>query len=123
MLLGQVEPTTIDLDEIEARLQRPGVRAGRAVAARDRHVLGGRSVRDLRRAARRTSQPWLKDAQINRDRNLRLQYLAGRGLNLYRADVIYADMLNYAKEPDGVFTGSPEKMQALTQRIRTNQGR
>ena len=32
-------------------------------------------------------------------------------------------MLNYAKEPDGVFTGSPEKMQALTQRIRTNQGK
>jgi hypothetical protein len=65
----------------------------------------------------------VKDAQINRDRNLRLQYLAGRGLNLYRADTIFADMLNYAKEPDGVFTGSPEKLQTLIQRIRTNQGR
>jgi spermidine synthase len=71
----------------------------------------------------RDYEPWLKDAQINRDRNLRLQYLAGRGLNLYRADVIFADMLNYAKEPDGIFTGSPNRLQALTEKIRTNQGR
>jgi spermidine synthase len=71
----------------------------------------------------RDFEPWLKDAQINRDRNLRLQYLAGRGLNLYRADVIFADMLNYAKEPDGIFTASPDRMQALVQKIRTNQGR
>jgi hypothetical protein len=32
-------------------------------------------------------------------------------------------MLNYAREPDGVFTGSPDRLQALIQRIRTNQGR
>ena len=54
--------------------------------------------------------PWLKDAQINRDRNLRLQYLAGRGLNLYRADMIFADMVSYAKDPQGIFTGSPDKV-------------
>ena len=31
-----------------------------------------------------TCKPWMQDAQINRDRNLRLQCtLAGRGLNLY----------------------------------------
>ncbi len=41
-------------------------------------------------------QPWLKDASINRDRNLRLQYLAGLGLNLYQSESIYADMLAYA---------------------------
>ena len=99
VLLGQVEPTTIDLDEIEARLQRPGVRAGRASRCA-RSACTRRSICSRPTPGRRrTSQPWLKDAQINRDRNLRLQYLAGRGLNLYRADVIYADMLNYAKDP------------------------
>ena len=67
--------------------------------------------------------PWLQDAQINRDRNLRLQYLAGRGLNLYRADVIFADMLNYAREPDGIFTGSERQVQSLLQKIRAAQGR
>ena len=37
--------------------------------------------------------PWLADAAINRDRNLRLQYLAGMGFNLYQSEAIYADML------------------------------
>ena len=118
MLLGQVEGTTINLDEIEATAQAAGIRAGRAVAARDRDVLGRRSVRDLCRP-RTDFAPWLKDAQINRDRNLRLQYLAGRGLNLYQADVIYADMLNYSRAPDAIFTGSEDLRQDLLQKIRT----
>ena len=36
---------------------------------------------------------WLEDAPINRDLNLRLQYLAGVGLNLYRADIIFSNMV------------------------------
>jgi spermidine synthase len=122
VLLGQVEPTKIDLDEMEARLQRPEY----APMAQSLREIGMFSAVDLfatYAGSAKDYEGWLKDAQINRDRNLRLQYLAGRGHNLYRADVIFADMLNYAKEPDGVFTGSPERMQALTQRIRTNQGR
>ena len=47
--------------------------------------------------------PWMSDAIINRDRNLRLQYLAGLGLNLYQSDVIYADMLKYARYPEELF--------------------
>ena len=68
-------------------------------------------------------QPWLKDAQINRDRNLRLQYLAGRGLNLYRAGEIFAEMLPFAQDPQGVFTGSDATMTELMRRIRVSQGR
>ena len=49
--------------------------------------------------------PWLADAAINRDRNLRLQYLAGLGLNLYQSDAIYADMLQYRRYPDELFVG------------------
>jgi spermidine synthase len=36
---------------------------------------------------------WLKGAAINRDRNLRMQYLAGTGLNLDESAAIYADLL------------------------------
>jgi spermidine synthase len=122
VLLGQVEPTTIDLDEMEARLQRPEY-APVAQSLRDIGMFSAVDLFATYAGSAKDYEGWLKDAEINRDRNLRLQYLAGRGHNLYRADVIFADMLNYAKEPDGVFTGSPEKMQALTQRIRTNQGR
>jgi spermidine synthase len=69
-------------------------------------------------------QPWLKDATINRDRNLRLQYLAGLGLNLYQADVIYADMLrNVTRMPEDLFVASEQTRQALFAGISRAQGR
>jgi spermidine synthase len=68
-------------------------------------------------------QPWLRDAQVNRDRNLRLQYLAGRGLNLYRAGDIFAEMLPFAQDPQSVFTGSDALMQSLMQKMHAAQGR
>ena len=51
-------------------------------------------------------KPWLKDAPINRDRNLRLQYLAGLGLNLYQSGPIYSEMLTYRTLPQNLFVGS-----------------
>ena len=85
MLLGQVEPTHIDLDAVAAKLERPEY----APLKKSLGEIGMHSVTDLfgtfaGKAA--DFKPWLQDAQINRDRNLRLQYLAGRGLNLYHAD-------------------------------------
>ena len=68
--------------------------------------------------------PWLSDAMINRDRNLRLQYLAGLGLNLYQSGAIYADMLKHATRfPDELFTASPSTMQTLRMGIAREQGR
>jgi spermidine synthase len=122
VLLGQVEGTRINLDDLEVRLQRPEyapIRKSLAEIGMDSAVdlfaTYGGSAEDL--------QPWLRDAQINRDRNLRLQYLAGRGLNLYRADAIYAEMLPYANDPENVFTGSDERMQSLLDKIRHAHGR
>src|SRR5207237_8351331 len=69
-------------------------------------------------------EPWLRDAQINHDRNLRLQYLAGLGLNLYRADVIYADMLrNVSKMPDDLFTAGDGSRNQLNSAVRQPWGR
>jgi spermidine synthase len=116
VLLGQVDGTTIDLDEIDARLKRPEydqVRLSLAqigmYSATDLFATYGGSAEDMK--------AWTTDAQINRDRNLRLQYLAGRGLNLYRADAIYAEMLPHAREPEGVFVGSHALTQELLQKI------
>ena len=50
-------------------------------------------------------RPWLADAQINRDKNLRLQYLAGFGLNLYEQASIYAEMIQGAAVSGGVVHG------------------
>jgi spermidine synthase len=122
VLLGQVEPTRIDIDEMEARLQRPEY-APMAQSLRDIGMFSAIDLFGTFAGQAKDYEGWLKDAQINRDRNLRLQYLAGRGLNLYRADVIFADMLNYAKDPEGIFTGSADRMAALLQKMRTNLGR
>jgi spermidine synthase len=123
VLLGQVEDTRIDVDAIQAKLQRPEY----APMAQSLREIGMNSAVDLFATfAGRASdlQPWLADAKINRDRNLRLQFLAGLGLNLYQSDVIYSGMLAYARRfPDELFVASPETMQALRAGIAREQGR
>jgi spermidine synthase len=58
-------------------------------------------------------KPYTTGAQINNDRDLRLQYLAGLGLNRNEGDKIYADILQYNKFPEGLFSGSEETMSHL----------
>ena len=123
VLLGQVEDTKIDVDAIQAKLQRPEY----APMAQSLREIGMNSAVDLFStfAGRaKDLQPWLADAAINRDRNLRLQFLAGMGLNLYQSDVIYSGMLAYAHRfPDELFIGSPETLNALRAGILREQGR
>ena len=57
--------------------------------------------------------PWLEDSQINRDRDLRLMYLAGLRLNRYEEVSIYRELLRYREFPDDLFTGSPERVGRL----------
>ena len=66
--------------------------------------------------------PWLADAQINRDANLRLQYLAGMGLNVYQNASIYDQMLRYRKYPENLFTGSPSERELLRQMLSSPPG-
>ena len=122
VLLGQADGTTINLDEIEARLLRPEY----APVKKSLEEIGMYSAVDLfatYAGSAEDMKPWLSDAQINRDSNLRLQYLAGRGLNFYRADVIFAEMLPYATDPKGIFQGSQALQDALLSKIRSSQGR
>ena len=67
---------------------------------------------------------WLAGAEINRDRNLRLQYLAGLGLNEHSETDIYnhmtADGTQFSRE---VFTGSPELMEYLQRAIESGTSR
>jgi spermidine synthase len=116
VLVGQLEPTHINVDEIQARLNRPEY----APLVQSLREIGFNSAIDLFSTfAGRASdlKPWLKDAAINRDRNLRLQYLAGLGLNLYQAGPIYADMLMYRGDPGDLFVGSEQTIQSLRRMI------
>jgi spermidine synthase len=60
---------------------------------------------------------WLKDAQINTDRNLRLQYLAGMGSGAGQAAQIYEDLLRQRRFPEDLFVGSQATTDALRQAL------
>ncbi len=116
VLLGQAAPGPIDIDRIEARLRSPGF--GR-VAASLGEVGFGSAVSLLATYAGEAGdlRPWLAGAAINRDRNLRLQYLAGMGVNLRVGDAIYQRMLMHRALPSGRFGGSESSKAMLWQAI------
>ena len=121
VLLAQVEPTKVDLDALQHRLEQPDHRA----VMRSLQDVGFQSGTDvLATYAGRASElaTWLKDAQINLDKNMRLQYLAGMGVNNTAAAPIYSEMLGYRKFPAGMFTGSPQAIQALKNAIEAPAG-
>lgn len=67
---------------------------------------------------------WLAGAQINRDRNMRLQYLAGLGLNDYVQQQIFDDMVSGGVAyPESLFIGSDDLLADLRRRIARQQGR
>jgi spermidine synthase len=120
--MGQLEPIRIDVDAIQAKLDSPEF----AEVAQSLREIGIYSALDLFSNYAGTPAdlaPWVADAQINRDRNLRLQYLAGMGFNLYEAGPIYASMIRYARYPENMFVGSPETLASLRDAIARKQGR
>jgi spermidine synthase len=118
VLVGQVKPLHIDLGAIQERLRRPEY----APVVKSLKEIGFNGVVDLfsTYAGRGADlKPWLKDAAINRDRNLRLQYLAGLGLNVYQAGPIYADILMYRQDPGDLFVGSEDLIQQVRAMIQS----
>jgi spermidine synthase len=114
IVLGSADPMTIDVDDAQARMERA------VPAAQSLHDVGFFSAISLLATyAGRNSDltPWLANAEINRDRNLRLQYLAGMASNLYQEGGIYEEILSYRKFPDGLFAGSDDSRQALKKEI------
>jgi spermidine synthase len=105
VLAGHATPQTIDVDSMQARLDNPA-NARVAASLADVGFPNAGSLLATYAGQARDLAPWLADAQINRDANLRLQYLAGMGLNTYDNAAIYDDMLRYRKYPDNLFTGA-----------------
>src|SRR5687768_10255439 len=71
VIMGQAEPIKINLDQMEAKLQSPAY----VQVTQSLREIGFSSAVDLFSTYAGTAQdlePWLKDASINRDRNLRL---------------------------------------------------
>src|ERR1019366_654181 len=109
VILGQVEPPRIDLDAVQKRVDARNI-------AQSLAEVGMNSAVDLFSTYAGRAQdlkPWLKEAPLNRDRNLRMQYLAGLGLNLDDSAAIYAGMLTYTRFPSDVFTSTEGRVDQL----------
>jgi spermidine synthase len=116
VLFGQLEDAKINVDAVQARLDDPA----NAPIAQSLREIGIFSAVDLfgTYAGRRSDmQNWLSDAIINTDRNLKLQYLAGLGLNLYQSDAIYRAMIRDVRYPEELFEGSEATLKALRSKI------
>jgi spermidine synthase len=127
ILFGQVEPTRIDIDEFQRRVDRPD------------HQLVKESLEEVGFGALRTGlddivpegidllatylgdaaslREWSRGAQINTDRNLRLQYLAGMWLNSQMGEQIRSGILARYRFPERTFSGSPASLRALKQAL------
>jgi spermidine synthase len=112
VLLGQAEPTKIDVDQLQEKLERPDQAR---VAASMREVGFGSAIALLSTYAGQASdlRSWLAGAEINRDGNLRLQYLAGLALNKSMEGAIYNQMLTYRRYPENLFVVSDQLRPAL----------
>ncbi len=119
VLLGSSAPLTIDLDRIDERLSAPQSRLLRESLA----DIGCDNAADLLSTFVATGtqlQAWLAGAEINRDSNLRLQYLAGLGINAYEQEAIYRDIHAAGSIPEGLFTGSQVRINRLRKLARRN---
>ena len=112
VLLGQDGDLRVDLDALTALSGDPA----RAAASASLEEVGFPSPVALLGTFASYAPDlalWLKGAAINRDRNLRLQYLAGLGLNTARGMTIYDEIMADRRFPTAMFTGSPSLLAEL----------
>jgi spermidine synthase len=116
VFLGQADPLKVNPSEVQQRLERPDY----APVAESLREIGVNSAYDLfgTYAGQKSDVGrWTRGAEVNRDADLRLSYLAGWGINSNLEDFLYRRMLRYRKSPDNLFTGTPEQMARLAQAI------
>ena len=121
VMLGQDGPLVIDLDTLQRRLERPDY--ARVRQSLEPLALGSAVELLSTYAGRfRDLRGWLARAEINRDRNLRLQYLAGLQLDSSGGANAYGEMLNYRQFPEDIFRPGDTRLEELRQRMEARRG-
>jgi spermidine synthase len=112
VLIGRLEESQINVDDLQQRLDRPEysrVRSSLAEvefnSATDLLAMYAGGASDLK--------PMLSGAQINGDLNMRLQYIAGWGLNSVMAAKLYRQILSYRRFPEHLLTGTGDRIESL----------
>jgi spermidine synthase len=119
VLYGRLGDEPIDVDAIQAKLEDP-VNAPIANSLAEVGIYNAVDLFGTYAGSAGDLEGWLSDAQINTDRNLKLQYLAGLGLNLYENAAIHRSMVQDVAYPDDLFVGSPGTLTRLRSRIDTS---
>jgi len=113
-------PIKIDIDAMEQRLRSPEYKT----LAQSMSFVGFPSATDLYATYLgdlASMGEWLKGAQINTDRNMRLQYVAGWAIHANMADPLYRKILAMRKIPRPYFTGSEAALGELYRRMHAPQ--
>jgi spermidine synthase len=116
VILGQVESTKIDVDKLRERLHSVDY----LQVSQSLREIGFNSALSLLATyagRRKDLTEWLENAEINRDSNMRLQYLAGMGLNLFQSEQIFDEMESYRIFPEDLFTASEQDINTLRQTL------
>lgn len=116
VLIGSVDAAPVNVNALQRRLDQPGYSGVAASLAET----GFHSAVDLLATyAGRASglAPMLANATINEDLNLRLQYLAGLGLNSTDASHIYEEIREYRKFPADMLVGDGENLDKVRELI------
>ena len=114
MLLGQEGPLEIDVVALREKLDR------NELVENSLTQVGYDSLERLLAAytAQRSDlESWLQDAQINHDRSLRLQYMAGLSLHAKNEMAIYETLIGYRNFPKGIFVAPPDQQAELHQAL------
>ncbi len=112
VFMGQLTPLKIDLDAVQKRYSLPEHETVRQ-SLRDIGVMNLFDLFSTYTASAADLAPYVKNAEINTDGDLKLSYLAGWGINSTLDDFLYRQMLKYRTTPTSVFAGSPENVKVL----------
>jgi len=115
MMLGSADAVEIDVNQLAARIER-----NPRLAQSLEDVDLGYFITLLATYFTRGSdlEEWLEDAQINRERSLRLQYFAGFSVETYELREIYRAMVPYRQYPEDILIAPREIRQRVEARWR-----
>jgi len=116
VLLGRPDAGPVNVDDLQRRLDQPAYsRVAQSLADVEFHS----AVDLLATYAGRSADlaPFVADAPINEDLNMRLQYLAGMGVNSTTAPQVYREILSYRQFPGDLLVGSTERVGELHELI------
>jgi spermidine synthase len=108
--LGRAEESPISEAAIQARLDAaPAVKQSLAEVV----IKSAGDIFSTYAGRGRDLAPWLANAEINRERSLRLQYLAGMAANTDSRYAIFQSILAYRRYPADLFVASADTEQRL----------